>query len=132
MLFPLWKKHFLDYFVDPVPDGAVVYVGDVLFQYNKREGSIALVGNPTGIIFEAAKRDHEFLLNQKGNTSNMSNNSNNCRKLNAIENSRNLMQIAATNSGDMSHLTYNAWKRDADADYWSRVDITIKELCKWY
>ena len=34
------QKHFLDYFKDPILDGAVIYVGDVPFQYNEREASI--------------------------------------------------------------------------------------------
>ena len=44
--------YFIDYFDDPVPDGAVIYAGDVPFQYNEQEGMCTeFLGNPTGNIF---------------------------------------------------------------------------------
>ena len=32
-------NHFLNYFDDPVPDGAVIYAGAILLQYSKQEGT---------------------------------------------------------------------------------------------
>ena len=116
------QNHFLDHFEDPVPDGAVICGDGVPFQYNEWEGKyMVFVGNPTGIIFVATNRDHEFWLNQKGNESNISNSSNNFRRLNFAENSSNLIQVTPQNPGDTLHQIYNARKRDTDADYWSRV-----------
>ena len=113
------QNHFLDYFKDPVPD--------VPFQDSKREGKYTeFTGHQIGIIFVADNKDYEFLLTQKGNASNMSSNSDNFRKLNVSGNSSNLIQIAAANPGDTSHPTYNAWKRDAEADYLSRLKITLR------
>ena len=71
------KHHcFLDYFTDPILDDAVIYASDKPFQYNEREGRYTeCIGNPTGTVFVAAKRDHNFLLSQRSNTPNMSSNS---------------------------------------------------------
>ena len=80
------------------------------------------------LSFLASKWDHEFLLNQKDNASNVSSNLNNFRQLNIAENSSNLIQLVPSNPGDTSDLTYHAWKRDADADYLSRWN-SIKKLC---
>ena len=53
--------HFLDYFNDPIPDAAVIYMSDISFQYNEREGRYTeFISNPMGTIFVAAKRDHKF------------------------------------------------------------------------
>ena len=50
----------------PVPDGGVIYASDVSFQYNEQEGMYTeLLGNPTGNVFLAPSRDHEFLLSHK-------------------------------------------------------------------
>ena len=58
----------MDYFDDPVPDGAVVYTGDVPFQYNKQEGRYTgFSSNAIGNIFVTTSRDHAFLLSHKGN-----------------------------------------------------------------
>ena len=47
---------FLDYFDNPVPDDAVIYISDNPFQFNERESRCTeFVGNPTGIIFVATK-----------------------------------------------------------------------------
>ena len=57
---------FRDYFDDQVPDGAVIYMSDVPFQYNEREGRCTeFVGNPKGTTFAAANRDQEILLGQR-------------------------------------------------------------------
>ena len=41
----LWNL-LIDYFDNPVPDGAVIYAGVVLFQYNEQEGMhMELSGN---------------------------------------------------------------------------------------
>ena len=58
--------------------------------------------------------------------SNISNSSNTFRKLNLTENSSNLIERAPPNLGDTSYPIYNARKRDAGADYVSRVKITLK------
>ena len=48
--YHLWKC-FLDYFNDQVPDDAVIYTGDVPFQYNKQEGMCSeFLGGPKGNI----------------------------------------------------------------------------------
>ena len=40
---------FLGYFNDPVPNGAVIYTGENLFQYSKQEGTYTEVSdNPSG------------------------------------------------------------------------------------
>ena len=52
--------------------------------------------------------------------------SNNFGQLNDTENCSNLTQITPSNSGDMLHHTYHAWKRDADADYLGRVKIALR------
>ena len=37
---------FLDYFKDPIPDDAVIFTGDIPFQYNKIEGRYTkFIGN---------------------------------------------------------------------------------------
>ena len=73
-------NHFLDYFDDPISDNAVIYMNEIPFQYNKGEIRYPeFIGNPTGTICIAAKRDHEFLLSQRSNTPNMSSNSNKFR-----------------------------------------------------
>ena len=60
---------FIDYFDDQVPDGKVIYAGDVPFWYNEQEGMYTeFWGNPTGYIFMAARRDKTFLLNHRGST----------------------------------------------------------------
>ena len=54
---------FLDYFNDPVPDGAVIYVSNVPFQYNERQCKYTeFIGNPTGATLVAARRYQEILL----------------------------------------------------------------------
>ena len=54
---------FLDYFDDPVMDGAVIYVDDIPFQYSEKEGMYtAVLHNPTGNVFLTTSRDHELLL----------------------------------------------------------------------
>ena len=67
---------FHNYFHDPVLDGAFIYEGNIPFQYNVQEGMYKeFSGNPTGNIFLATSRDHEYLLHHKGNTSHISNHS---------------------------------------------------------
>ena len=49
----LWNW-FIDYFDDPVPDGAVIYNGDVPCQYNKKEGMYTeFLGNPKNWCFSS-------------------------------------------------------------------------------
>ena len=51
-------NHFLDFFDNPIPDDAIIYMSDILFQYNEEEGMYTeFIGNPTGTIFVASKRD---------------------------------------------------------------------------
>ena len=54
------KHHcILHYFDDPILDDVMIYVCDISFQYNKREGGYTeFIGIPTGTIFVATK----FLL----------------------------------------------------------------------
>ena len=103
--------HFLDYFNDPILYDAVIYVSDIPFQYNEREGRYAeFIGYPTGTIFVAAKKNHKFLFSQRSSTPNVSNNSYNFRQLNVNEKCSNLMQVAHVNTGDASYHTYYTWK----------------------
>ena len=48
----LYKQNcFLDYFKDPVLEGAVIYMGDIVFQYNEQEGKCTqFLGNLTGNV----------------------------------------------------------------------------------
>ena len=66
----------MDYLDYPVPDETLIYAGDVPLQYNEQEGMYAeFIGIPACNAFLAASRDHEFLLNHKGNVSNILNSS---------------------------------------------------------
>ena len=48
--------YFLDYFNNPTPYDAVIYAGDIPFQYNKIEGwCTEFVGNPIGKVSIAVK-----------------------------------------------------------------------------
>ena len=56
------KTGFLDCFDDPVPDEAVIYISDVLFQYNESDSRYTeFLGNPTGTTFVADKSNQEIL-----------------------------------------------------------------------
>ena len=66
------------------------------------------------------------MLDQKGNASDVSNSSNNFRKLNFVENSSNLIQITPPDLDVMSNPTYKARKRNADTDYKSRIKIALR------
>ena len=45
-------------------NSAVIYIGDIPFQYNERESRYTeFIGNPTTIVDVASKRDQQFLLN---------------------------------------------------------------------
>ena len=45
------QKCFIDYFDDPIPDDAVIYVSDILFQYNEIEGRYTeFIGKSRGTI----------------------------------------------------------------------------------
>ena len=71
----LWN-HSIDYFDDTGLDSAVIYTGDVLFKYNEHKGMyMEFSGNPTGNVFLAASREHDFLIIYKGKMSNISKNS---------------------------------------------------------
>ena len=49
----------LDYLNDPILDDALIYAGDIPFQYNKIEGSYTeFIGNPIDTVFIAVKRDN--------------------------------------------------------------------------
>ena len=62
------QNWFLDYFEHSALNGAIIYEGDVIFQWKKWEHKYTeFVGNLTGIISVATNRVHEFLLNQKCN-----------------------------------------------------------------
>ena len=55
----LWYS-FIDYVNDPALDVTFIYVGNILFQYNKEEGTYTeFLGNPTA-TFLATSRDHEI------------------------------------------------------------------------
>ena len=100
------QNHFLNYLNDPVPDDAVIYISDVPFQHNKREGRhTEFIGNSTGTIFVATKRNQEILLRQRNNVTYISSISNNFRQLSINENCSNLTQIAPANPSNTSHPT---------------------------
>ena len=85
------QKFFLDYFDNPIPDDAVIYVNDITFQCNEKEGRCAeFIGNLTGTIFVATERDHGFLLSQKSNAPYITSNSSNFGQLCVTENCNNL------------------------------------------
>ena len=105
------QNTILDYFNDLGPDDAVSYASDVPFQYSEREGRYTeFIGNPTRIFFAPGQRDHEYLLGQISNGSDMSSNLNNSRQLNITKNGSNLTQTAPVNPTDMSYPTYDALK----------------------
>ena len=118
-------NHFLGYIEDPIMDDAVIYMSDIPFHYNRREGRyIEFIGNPTGTIFIATKRDHDFLLSQS-NALNVSSNLNNFRQLNVTESCNNLTKITPANTIDMSHHMHHTQKRDADAEYLGRFKMAL-------
>ena len=117
---------FLDYFDDPFLDDAVIYTNNIPFQYMEKVGRYTeIIGNPTGTIFVAVKRDHKFLLSQRSNTPNMSSNLNNFRQLHVTENCSNFKKIAFANTSDISHHMYHIQKRDADVEYLGRVKMVL-------
>ena len=83
------------------------------------------IGTSTGTIFVATKRDHEFLLNQRSDTPNVSSNSNNFRQSNVNEKCSKITQIAPANTGDTSYHMYHTWKQDANAEYLGRVKMAL-------
>ena len=71
--FHCQQSCFFDYLDDPLPDGAVIYEGNILFQYSKKEGMYTeVLENLTGNIFLATSRDHEILLSHRNITSHTS------------------------------------------------------------
>ena len=65
-------NHFIDCINDPVPEGAVIYA-DALFWYDEQKGTYTeFFGYPTGYIFLAANRNHEYLLSHRGTTLHLS------------------------------------------------------------
>ena len=102
--------HFLDYFNDPILDDAVIYAGDIPFQYNKVEGRYTeFIGSPKGTAFIAVKRDHKFLIIQVRNKPNMSSESINFGPHNTNKYCSNNVQIVPANTSDLSQSTYHAW-----------------------
>ena len=77
-------------------------------------------------------RNHELLLNHKGNDSNSSNNSNKPKKSNFFENSINLIQKTSPIHSDPLNPAYSVQNRDAQAEYLAIVKMTFKELHKRY
>ena len=126
----LWN-YFIDYSDNPVPDGAVIYAGNVPFQYNEQEEMYReFLGNPTGNICLATSRNHEFLLSDKGNMPNILNNSTEPTKFNIVENSINLIQIMSPIPSDPLHTTYNGQNRDAQAEYLAIVKTALRNSIK--
>ena len=90
---------------------AVIYTGNIPFQYNEREGrNTEFNGNPMGTVYVAAKIDHEFLLSQRSNSPNMSSHSINVKQLNVNEKCSNFTQVVPANTSDSLHYRYLAWK----------------------
>ena len=74
---------FIDYFDVTVLGGAGIYAGDIPFWYNKQEDTYTeFLGNPTGNVFLAESRDHEFLLSHRGTGLHASHSSAESRKSN--------------------------------------------------
>ena len=120
------QNFFLDYFEDSIPDDSIIYKTDIPFQNSKREVRyMKFIGNQTGTIFVATKMNNKFLLSQRSNTPNMSNNSNNLGHLNFTKSCCMLSIMASANIGDTLHQLYHTWKRDADAEYLGRVKIVL-------
>ena len=117
---------FLDYFDDPILDVAVIYMSDISFQYSERGCKYTkFIGTPKSTIFVANKRDHEFLLCKRSNTSNMSCNPNNFGQLSITKICSDLTKIAPANTGGTSHHTDHAQKRYADVKYLGRVKMVL-------
>ena len=117
--FCLRLNCFVDYFNDTVPDGLVIYVGDILFWYNEQERSYtdSFWDKPTGNIFLTASRDHEFLLSH--NLCYMLHSLPESKKLNhnyiekSSSNSTIHTQVSTSDPSDPLTVT----KRDAKAEY---------------
>ena len=88
------------------------------------------LGNPTGSIFLAISRDYEFLLNHRGNMSDISNNLVESTKSNFVENSINLMEITSLIPSDPSDPINNAHNRDAQAEYLANVKVALRNYIK--
>ena len=126
MLLPLQISLLLRLLYDPIPNDALIYTSDIPFQYNEREGRHAeFIGNPSGTVFVAAKRDHELLLSLRSNTPNMSSNSINFWQLHVNGKCSNLTEIAPANTSGSLHHMYCAQKQDANTEYLGRVKMVL-------
>ena len=104
--------------------------GNVQFQYNMKAGTYTeYLGNPTGNIFLAASRDHDFLLCHKSNTSNVLIILKNLIKTNLFKNSINLIKITSSIPRDPLHPNYYAKKRDPKAKYSDIIKRALRN-CK--
>ena len=107
---------FLDYFNDPVLDGAVIHVGDIPFWYGEKEGmETEVLDIPTGSIFLATSRDHDFLLSHR-NTSLHTPTESRKFSYSCIENpsssTTSHMPLPPSNPSDLLHPSYYNRKRD--------------------
>ena len=89
-----------------------------------------ILGNPTGKIFLATSREHEFLLIYKGNASNVLNNFNTSAKSNFVKNSINLIKIASPIPSDLSHPTNSDRNRDAQVEYLGIIKMVLRNCIK--
>ena len=118
--------HFLGFFNDPILDDAVIYTGNITFQYNKIESSYTkFIGKPLCSVFIVVKRYHEFLISQGGNKLNMSSDSIQFGPHNTNKNCTNFVQVAPVHTSDLSHFTYHTQRLDADVEYLGRVKMAM-------
>ena len=71
-----------------------------------------------GTVFIIVKRDHEFLISQGRNKSNMSRDSINFGPYNTNKNCSNFVEVAPANT---SNTSYHVWKHGGDAEFLGRV-----------
>ena len=93
-----------DYFNDAIPDDAIIYTGNIPFQYNTVDGrDTEYIGNPGGTAFTVVKRNHELLLSPNKNNANMSSYSLNFGPHNTNQNCSTFVQVAFADMGDSSY-----------------------------
>ena len=120
---------FLDYFHDPVLDGAVIHVVDMPFQYSEKGGMCTeVLDNLAGSIFLAASKDHGFLLSCRNTvlhtcaefrrpSQNYSNNPSSKTTSNIL--------LLSSNPSDLLHPTYYDRKRDVQEEFVSLIKTAL-------
>ena len=124
---------FIDYFDNSVLDVVVINAEGIPFWYYEQEGMYTdMLGSPTGNIFLAASRDHEFLQSHRGTVLHVphtciesSKPSNNYMK-NSSSSSTVHMHVSSLYPNDSLHLMYNTRKRDAQVEYLGLIKTVLR------